>query len=75
MIGASLGAVLRRSRAFQRPFLEAYEETLVNSVKNKSGRPAFAITWRNMISVTPSIGARIKNGFGSLSQIIADILP
>ena len=70
IIGESEGAILRRSRAFQRPFSEAYEETLVNSVKNKSGRPALAITWRKEMSVTPSIGASIKKGVLRSCQIM-----
>ena len=74
IIGESVGAISRRSKALARPFSEAYDETLVNSVKKRSGRPACAIIWRNMMSVTPSIGARIKNGLGSSCQIFIIIL-
>ena len=45
-------------------------ETFVNSVKNKSGRPALFMTARKTESVTPSIGARAVKSFGKLSQII-----
>ena len=71
MIGESEGAIFRRERAFSLPFSCAKEETFVNSVKKRSGRAARAITWRKITSVTPSIGARQKNGFGRVSQIFS----
>ena len=43
-IGFSPGPILRRSKAFSRPFSEAKLETLVNSVKKISGRPTFKMT-------------------------------
>ena len=69
IIGGSEGAIFRRERAFSLPFSFAKEETFVNSVKKRSGRAARATTWRKTASVTPSIGARQKKGFGRVSQI------
>ena len=40
IIGESVLEIFRRSRAFFLPFSEAKEETLVNSVKKRSGRAA-----------------------------------
>ena len=71
IIGESVLEIFKRERAFSFPFSFAKEETFVNSVKKRSGREAFEMTWRKIMSVTPSIGARQKKGFGKFSQIFS----